>query len=55
MTINIREATPSEPIKLKCPYCNTPISSFWLKQGGKVSGVTIKCKRCGKTLEITVE
>lgn len=55
MKITIKESSIQNGKKLVCPYCGTPINSFWLKDNCKISGITTKCKRCGKTLEITVE
>ena len=38
-----------------CPNCGKPISNIRFNDGAFCCGVTTKCKKCGKIIEISIK
>lgn len=38
--------------KLSCPHCGERVPRVGLKRGSSVSGLTFRCRRCGRFWEV---
>ena len=46
---------PTEVTKINCPACGERLPRVGLQKDSRVSGMTFKCKRCGRIWAITAE
>ncbi len=55
MPIIITPQEKNEVTKIVCPGCNERVRLVGLLKESKISGLTFKCKRCGKLWNVKTE
>lgn len=53
MTVDCKVTESGGNKKITCPFCGTKTNNFWLREKAVISGLTFKCKCCGKTIEVS--
>lgn len=53
--LSVTPAEKSEITHIVCPYCKEKVARIGLEKGSKISGLTFRCRRCGKLWSVKTE
>lgn len=51
----ITPTVESEITKIVCPHCKEKVPRIGIEKGSKISGLTFKCRKCGKLWTVKTE